>query len=102
MNEHPMKFLHTADWQMGMRAESVGKMAERVREERLAAAQRVVQAARDHNAEMLLLTGFTPRQPGLSKLKTPGENHHWLTVLPPDKISSLPKINPPETLSQRT
>ncbi|MDA1275510.1 MAG: DNA repair exonuclease [Verrucomicrobia bacterium] len=52
-----MTFLHTADWQMGMRAESVGKMAERVREERLAAAQRVVQAARDHNAEMLLLTG---------------------------------------------
>ena len=31
-----MKFFHTADWQMGMRAESVGKMAERVREERLA------------------------------------------------------------------
>ena len=23
-----MKFLHTADWQMGMRAESVGKMAD--------------------------------------------------------------------------
>ena len=34
-----MKFLHTADWQMGMRAESVGKMAERVREERLALGQ---------------------------------------------------------------
>ena len=57
LNERPMRFLHTADWQMGMRAESVGKLAERVREERLAAAQRVVQAARDHNAGMLLLTG---------------------------------------------
>ena len=42
---------------MGMRAESVGKMADRVREERLAASQRVVQAARDHDAEMLILTG---------------------------------------------
>jgi DNA repair exonuclease SbcCD nuclease subunit len=42
---------------MGMRAESVGRIAERVREERLAAAQRVVQAAREHNAEMVLLTG---------------------------------------------
>lgn len=42
---------------MGMRAESVGRMAERVREERLAASQRVVQAAVDHRAEMLLLTG---------------------------------------------
>jgi DNA repair exonuclease SbcCD nuclease subunit len=52
-----MKFLHTADWQMGMRAESVGRRAERVRQERLAAAQRVVQAARDQNAEMLLVAG---------------------------------------------
>lgn len=42
---------------MGMRAESVGRMAERVRAERLAAAQRVVQAAGDHHADMLLLTG---------------------------------------------
>src|SRR6185369_12452669 len=42
---------------MGMRAESVGRMAERVREERLVAAQRVVQAAQNHGAQMLLLTG---------------------------------------------
>jgi DNA repair exonuclease SbcCD nuclease subunit len=42
---------------MGMRAESVGRMAERVREERLAAARRVVQVALDHGAEMLLATG---------------------------------------------
>ena len=40
-----MKFLHTSDWQIGMKAESVGRMAERVREERLEAAKRVVQAA---------------------------------------------------------
>jgi len=42
---------------MGMRAESVGKVAERVREARLAAARRVVQGACDHKAEMLLLAG---------------------------------------------
>ena len=52
-----MKFLHTSDWQIGMKAESVGRRAERVREERLDAAKRVVQAARDHGAEMLVLTG---------------------------------------------
>jgi DNA repair exonuclease SbcCD nuclease subunit len=52
-----MKFLHTSDWQMGMKAESVGLMAERVREERLEAAKRVVQAAKDNGAEMILLTG---------------------------------------------
>jgi len=36
-----MKFLHTSDWQMGMKADSVGLMAERVRAERLEAAKRV-------------------------------------------------------------
>jgi DNA repair exonuclease SbcCD nuclease subunit len=52
-----MKFLHTSDWQMGMKADSVGLMAERVREERLEAAKRVVQIAKDQDAEMILLTG---------------------------------------------
>jgi predicted phosphodiesterase len=40
-----------------MKAESVGRMAERVREERLEAAKRVVQAAVDNGAEMIVLTG---------------------------------------------
>jgi DNA repair exonuclease SbcCD nuclease subunit len=52
-----MKFLHTSDWQIGMKAESVGRVGERVREERLEAAKRVVLAARDHGAEMIVLTG---------------------------------------------
>lgn len=52
-----MKFLHTSDWQMGMKADSVGLMAERVREERLEAAKRVVQTAKEQGAEMILITG---------------------------------------------
>lgn len=52
-----MKFLHTADWQMGMRAESVGRLADRVRAERLAAAQRVVEVAREQGAGRILLAG---------------------------------------------
>jgi DNA repair exonuclease SbcCD nuclease subunit len=52
-----MKFLHTADWQMGMKADSVGLMAERVRDERLEAAKRVVQSAKEQGAGMILLTG---------------------------------------------
>jgi DNA repair exonuclease SbcCD nuclease subunit len=52
-----MKFLHTSDWQMGMKADSVGIMAERVREERLEAAKRVVQTAKEQGAEMILITG---------------------------------------------
>ena len=41
-----MKFLHTADWQIGMKAAHVGEAGARVREERLAAAKRVVEAFR--------------------------------------------------------
>lgn len=52
-----MKFLHTSDWQMGMKADSVGLMAERVREERLEAARRALQIATEQGAEMILLTG---------------------------------------------
>jgi DNA repair exonuclease SbcCD nuclease subunit len=54
-----MKFLHSSDWQMGMKAEGVGRVAERIREERLEAARRVIQVARDAGAEMIVLTGDT-------------------------------------------
>ena len=53
-----MKFLHTADWQMGMKAESLGnKAAERVRKARLDAAKRVIQVAKENKAEMILFAG---------------------------------------------
>lgn len=52
-----MKFLHTSDWQMGMKADSVGLMADRVRDERLEAAKRVVQIAKEQGAVFILLTG---------------------------------------------
>jgi len=52
-----VKFIHTADWQLGMKAAHVGSAASRVREERLAAARRVVAVARDHGAEFVLLAG---------------------------------------------
>lgn len=53
-----MKFLHTADWQMGMKAESLGnKAAERVRKARLDAAKRVIQVAKENEAEMILFAG---------------------------------------------
>ena len=42
---------------MGMKAESAGIQASRVREERLHAARRVIQAGKDHQAELLLVTG---------------------------------------------
>lgn len=54
-----MKFLHTADWQIGMKAAHVGEAAEVVRQERLEAARRVVAAATEHSVEFILVAGDT-------------------------------------------
>lgn len=52
-----MRFLHTADWQIGMQAAHVGEAGERVREERLRAAERVVAIARGRSVDFLLVAG---------------------------------------------
>lgn len=54
-----VKFLHTADWQIGMRAAHVGAVGGRVRGERLHAARRVVTAANENAAEFLIVAGDT-------------------------------------------
>ena len=54
-----MKFIHTADWQIGMRAAHVGAAGQRVRDARLDAARRVVQLAQDHSVDFLLVAGDT-------------------------------------------
>jgi len=54
-----MKFIHTADWQIGMKAAHVGAVGDRVRQERLEAARRVVRAAKDHGAHFILIAGDT-------------------------------------------
>jgi hypothetical protein len=46
-----MKFVHTADWQIGLCATQAGNAGERIRQERLKAAERVVAATRDAGAE---------------------------------------------------
>ncbi|MBM3470052.1 MAG: DNA repair exonuclease [Armatimonadetes bacterium] len=63
-----MKFLHTADWQLGMRAAHAGAAASRVREERLAAARRVVEGARAFGAEFILLAGDVFEDNGVDRL----------------------------------
>ena len=40
-----MKFVHTGDWQLGMRAASVGQVGKLVRSQRLEAGKRVVEDA---------------------------------------------------------
>ena len=63
-----MKFLHTADWQLGMKAVHAGSAAQRVREERLAAAKRVVAAAREQQAEFIVVAGDTFEDNGVDRL----------------------------------
>lgn len=62
-----MKFLHTADWQLGMKASHLGQAAPQFREERLKAARRVVDAARNHDAEFLLIAGDTFEDNGIER-----------------------------------
>jgi DNA repair exonuclease SbcCD nuclease subunit len=62
-----LKFIHTADWQLGMKAAHVGEAAASVREERLAAARRVVGAARDQGAEFILMAGDTFEDNGVER-----------------------------------
>jgi DNA repair exonuclease SbcCD nuclease subunit len=54
-----MKFLHTADWQLGMKAVQVGGAGERVRAERLKTAERIVRLAREQAVDFILLAGDT-------------------------------------------
>src|SRR2546422_9597320 len=54
-----MRFIHTADWQIGMKAAHVGLAGQAVREERFAAARRVVDAARRERVDFLLVAGDT-------------------------------------------
>lgn len=53
------RFVHTADWQIGMRAAHVGGVAERVREARFEAAERVVELSSEHQVDALVLAGDT-------------------------------------------
>lgn len=52
-----MKFLHTADWQIGMKAGFVGPAGQKIRDERIAAGRRAVDAANGGGAEFILLAG---------------------------------------------
>ena len=63
-----MRFVHTSDWQIGMKAAHVGGAGRKVREERLAAAGRVVEAAKDFGAEFILVAGDTFENNGVDRI----------------------------------
>lgn len=54
-----LRFIHTADWQIGMKAAHVGAVGDKVRAERLNAGRRAVEAATQQAADFILVTGDT-------------------------------------------
>lgn len=54
-----MKFVHTADWHLGLKAHHVGAAAREVRDARIDAARRVIEVAREHAVDFILLAGDT-------------------------------------------
>ena len=53
----PVKFLHTADWQMGMKALQAREKAKEVRAKRFETAARVAELAKRESVEFVLLAG---------------------------------------------
>ena len=64
-----MRILHTADWQVGMRAAHLGDKGERVRLARLESARRVVEEARREKVDLMLVAGDTFEDNGVDRIK---------------------------------
>lgn len=52
-----MRFLHTADWQIGMKAHHVGEAARHVRDMRIETARKLVDTLRERNVSFILIAG---------------------------------------------
>lgn len=54
-----VRFLHTADWQMGMKATHVGEKSKEVRLKRFETALNVVKIAQENNIDFIIIAGDT-------------------------------------------
>jgi len=63
-----LRFLHTADWQIGMKAAHVGAAADKVREERLKAVERLLGISDDKGVDFILVAGDTFEDNAVSRL----------------------------------
>jgi DNA repair exonuclease SbcCD nuclease subunit len=52
-----IRFIHTADWQIGMKASGVGSASQAVRNARMDAIKRIVEIANEQHAQLMLVTG---------------------------------------------
>jgi len=54
-----VRFLHTADWQIGMKAAHTGEKAKEIRQKRFETAGRVAELAREKDVDFVILAGDT-------------------------------------------
>lgn len=52
-----MKFVHTADWQLGAQLSHAGEKASELRKKRFQAAEKVIEVAEDEDAQFVLIAG---------------------------------------------
>lgn len=52
-----IRFIHTADWQIGMKARGLGVASQAVRDARLESIKKLVRLGNDRSAELMLITG---------------------------------------------
>jgi DNA repair exonuclease SbcCD nuclease subunit len=64
-----MRFIHSADWQIGMKAVHLGEKAETARRARFQAARRIIEIAREQRADFLILAGDTFEHHGIERAK---------------------------------
>ncbi len=62
-----MRFLHTADWQIGMKAAHVGAAGDKVRTARIEAIRRIQSLAREKRVDFVLIAGDTFEHDGVSR-----------------------------------
>ena len=62
-----MRFLHTADWQIGMKAAHVGAAGDKVRAARIEAIRRIQALAREKLPDFVLIAGDTFEHDGVGK-----------------------------------
>ena len=64
-----MRFVHTADWQIGMKAVHLGENPETARRARFQSARRIIEIAREQGADFLILAGDTFEHHGIERAK---------------------------------
>jgi DNA repair exonuclease SbcCD nuclease subunit len=64
-----MRFLHTADWQIGMKAVHIGEGAESVRRARFESARKSIETANSRGVDFVVLAGDTFEHHGIARGK---------------------------------